>query len=52
VLKLIGAAYPAQRQRMSDDDVRAMAAIYTASTPYGIDVSATEPGVAQIGMAA
>lgn len=30
VLKLIGAAYPTQRQRMKDDDVRAMAAVYTA----------------------
>lgn len=30
VLKLIGAAYPAQRQRMSGDDVRAMASVYTA----------------------
>jgi len=30
VLKLLAAAYPAQRQRMSNDDVRAMAAIYTA----------------------
>ncbi len=30
VLKLLGAAYPNQRQRMSDDDVRAMAAVYTA----------------------
>lgn len=30
VLKLIGAAYPTQRQRMSQDDVRAMAAVYTA----------------------
>jgi hypothetical protein len=30
VLKLIGAAYPTQRQRMSNDDVRAMAAVYTA----------------------
>ncbi len=30
VLKLIAAAYPTQRQRMSNDDVRAMAAVYTA----------------------
>ena len=30
VLKLIGAAYPTQRQRMSHEDVRAMAAVYTA----------------------
>ena len=30
VLRLIGAAYPAQRQRMSNDDVRAMAAVYAA----------------------
>jgi len=30
LLKLIGAAYPTQRQRMSNDDVRAMAAVYTA----------------------
>lgn len=30
VLKLLAAAYPTQRQRMTNDDVRAMAAIYTA----------------------
>lgn len=30
VLKLLAAAYPTQRQRMSNDDVRGMAAIYTA----------------------
>lgn len=30
VLKLLAAAYPTQRQRMTNDDVRAMAAVYTA----------------------
>lgn len=30
VLKLIAASYPSQRQRMSNDDVRAMAAAYRA----------------------